>query len=186
MQFCTFNTEWGWFGLVASDAGLTATYLPRPEKETRRRIQRDWPDARESPTMMPLLRQQVIQYFAGKKTAFTVDLDLVRIPPFRAEVLKACRRIPHGKTASYADLARAVGNESAVRAAGGAMAKNPMPLIVPCHRVLRSDGGLGGFSSPEGVKEKQRLLELEGVIRSRPMAEVAKPDSPRRKLAAVG
>ena len=66
-------------------------------------------------------------------------------------------------TASYADLAGAAGNPAAVRAAGGAMAHNPLPLVIPCHRVLRSDGSIGGFSSTEGVRQKRRLLALEGA-----------------------
>lgn len=186
MQFCVFNTDWGWFGIVASETGLVATFMPGREKDTRLAIKRQWPKAVESAKLMPLLRQQIAQYYAGKKTAFTVDLDLTGIPPFRAEVLKACRRIPHGKTASYADLARAAGNESAVRAAGGAMAKNPMPIVIPCHRVLRSDGGLGGFSSADGVSEKQRLLELEGILRRKAEPAVAKPATAKQRLAAVG
>ncbi len=185
MQFCVFQTDWGWFGIVASPAGLVATLMPRPEKEIRKTIKQKWPKATEAPTLMPLLRQQVAQYYVGKKTAFTVDLDLTGIPPFHAEVLKSCRRIPHGKTASYADLARAAGNESAVRAAGSAMASNPMPIVIPCHRVLKSDGGLGGFSSTDGVCEKQRLLELEGIIRTKVAPPVAKPAA-KRRLAEVG
>ena len=104
-------------------------------------------------------------YFAGKPTKFAVDIDFTDHPPFREAVLRACRRIPYGKTASYADLARAVGKPRAARAVGTAMAHNPVPLVIPCHRVVRSDGSLGGFSTPRGVKEKKRLLLLEGALK---------------------
>ena len=112
---------------------------------------------------MPRFRQAVVDYFDGKRIRFSIEIDLSRLPPFHQMVLEVCRRIPYGQTASYADLARAVGHPNAARAVGGAMARNPLPLVVPCHRVLRADGSIGGFSSADGVDEKARLLRLENV-----------------------
>ena len=99
----------------------------------------------------------------GQSVGFDCDLDLNGVTDFRRRVLEVCAKIPRGQTASYADLARAAGNARAVRAVGSAMANNPLPLLVPCHRVIRSDGSLGGFSSPDGLRLKQRMLSLEGA-----------------------
>ena len=163
MQFCVFKTSWGSFGFDARASKLIATYLPGPEREVRRTLGNAWPDAVEAPNLMPGFRKQVCAFFDGKPTQFRADVDLADVPPFRRRVLEACGRVAYGKTASYADLARAAGKPAAARAAGGAMAHNPLPLVIPCHRVLCSDGGLGGFSSRSGVKEKQRLLALESA-----------------------
>jgi methylated-DNA-[protein]-cysteine S-methyltransferase len=118
----------------------------------------------ESVDLLLRFQRQVIEYFTGKPTRFTVRVDFSGVPAFRQAVLEACRRIPYGQTASYADLARAAGSPGAARAAGTTMANNPLPLVIPCHRVLRADGSIGGFSTPQGVKQKKRLLRLENAL----------------------
>jgi methylated-DNA-[protein]-cysteine S-methyltransferase len=140
------------------------TFLPDRQRAILRHIGERFPDAVETKHVLPQFCRQVCSYFHGKPVKFNVKIDLSGMPPFRQAVLRACLRIPFGKTASYGDLARAAGSPGAARAVGGAMAHNPLPLIIPCHRILRSDGSIGGFSSPRGVKEKQRLLRLEGII----------------------
>ena len=125
------------------------------------------PDAVEAPAPLPRFQRAVVDYFEGKRARFPIEIDLSSVPPFYRSVLEACRRIPYGQTASYADLARAVGKPNAARAVGGAMARNPLPLVVPCHRVLRADGSIGGFSSAHGVDEKIRLLRLENAALDR-------------------
>jgi methylated-DNA-[protein]-cysteine S-methyltransferase len=129
----------------------------------------------ENPNLLPRFQRQIIDYYLGRPTQFDVPLDLSRVPAFRRQVLELCRRIPYGRTSSYLDLARAVGKPEASRAVGGAMGRNPAPIVIPCHRVLRADGSLGGFSSRSGVREKERLLTLEGVRR---------PDNRTRPAAA--
>jgi methylated-DNA-[protein]-cysteine S-methyltransferase len=164
MTYTVFQTAWAAFGYVANGKRLVATFLPASEADIRRAIRKHYPDAVEAADQLLGFREQVIQYFAGKPTKFTVDVDLSDVPPFRRTVLQACRRTAYGKTTTYADLARAVGKPGAPRAVGGAMAHNPLPLVIPCHRVLRTDGSLGGFSGPDGVEQKKRLLKLEGTI----------------------
>jgi len=163
MGYVVFDTVWGAFGFVEHDRRLIATYLPRSRRETVRAIRTSWPQAVEAPDVLPRFRQAVVGYFEGKRVRFPIGIDLGGMPPFYRSVLEACRRIPYGQTASYADLARAAGNPNAVRAVGGAMARNPLPLVVPCHRVLSADGSIGGFSSSGGVDEKARLLRLENA-----------------------
>ncbi len=163
MPFSIIKTNWGAFGLVARNNRLIATYLPMPEGKLRKLIAEQHPGAAESKNILPAFRRQVSDYFSGKRVRFAAQLDLDDIPPFRGEVLRQCKKIPYGKTATYGELAGAAGSPAAARAAGGAMAHNPLPLVVPCHRVLRGDGSIGGFSSPEGVSQKRRLLGLEGA-----------------------
>ena len=165
MRFTVVKTAWGGFGFVSEQGLLLATFLPQSPDQVRRRMEQDWPGAAEDMTALPRFRRAVTDYFAGMRTSFSsVKIDLSRTPPFHRLVLEACRQVPYGRTASYVDLARAVDNPAAARAVGQAMARNPFPLVVPCHRVLRADGTFGGFSSPNGVREKERLLFLENAL----------------------
>ena len=102
--------------------------------------------------------KQLEEYFAGERKTFDVPLDLWGTP-FQQEVWKALLQIPYGETRSYQDIAQSVGNPKAVRAVGGANGRNPVPVIVPCHRVIRSDGNLGGYGG--GLDIKRDLLDLE-------------------------
>lgn len=164
MHYRILDTPWGAFGIVCRGQRLLATHLPAPRSYLTRRIKRDWPAAVETDDLLPGFARQVVDYFDGATPRFRVDLDLSDHTPFRQTVFEQCRRIPYGQTASYADLARAAGRPGAARAVGSTMANNPLPLVVPCHRVLRSDGTIGGFSSPEGVRQKERLLRLEDAL----------------------
>ena len=100
-------------------------------------------------------------YFRGEKVRFKVRMDLRGLTKFQREVLKECSRIPWGATRSYGDLARGIGNPKAARAVGQAVGRNPIPVVIPCHRVLASGGGMGGFGS--GLDWKRFLLNLEGI-----------------------
>jgi O-6-methylguanine DNA methyltransferase len=104
---------------------------------------------------------QIRDYLAGKRTDIDVPLDLSWVTPFRRDVLLECARIPRGQVATYADLARRVGRPKAFRAVGNTMRTNPIPIAIPCHRVVGSDGSLTGFGG--GLDMKQRLLALEGA-----------------------
>lgn len=161
-EYRTFQTKWGWCAIVVGERGLHATFLPQRRKaQIEGDLARRCPQAKPSPRLLPELVRAIRAYFAGRPVRFDVRLDLDGVSEFRRRVFAACRKIPRGRTASYADLARAAGSPQAARAVGSAMASNPLPLIVPCHRVLRSDGSLGGFSGPHGLRLKRRLLELE-------------------------
>jgi O-6-methylguanine DNA methyltransferase len=103
--------------------------------------------------------RQVLEFLEGKRTEFDLPLDL-RGTPFQLAVWRALLEIPYGETRAYADVARRVGRPRAVRAVGAANGANPVPLVVPCHRVIASDGGLGGYGG--GLELKARLLAIEG------------------------
>jgi methylated-DNA-[protein]-cysteine S-methyltransferase len=109
------------------------------------------------------LQQRIAAYFDGEPVDFSVDpaVCLDGLSPFEREVLQTCRMIGFGQTTSYGELALRIGHPGAARAVGSALAANPIPLIIPCHRVLRSDGGLGGFSAVGGTATKQRMLRHE-------------------------
>ena len=104
-------------------------------------------------------RQEILEYLQGKRAFFSVPVDLSETPEFQRRVLEAARQIPYGEARPYAWIAERIGSPRAVRAVGTALGRNPVPLIVPCHRVWRSDGGLGGYLF--GVEYKRRLLVLE-------------------------
>jgi methylated-DNA-[protein]-cysteine S-methyltransferase len=106
-------------------------------------------------------RRELDEYFGGNRQAFGIPLDWRLTSGFRREVLRATVEIPYGETASYRDVASRAGSPRAVRAAGSALATNPLPIVVPCHRVLRTGGGLGGYAG--GLAAKSALLHLEGV-----------------------
>lgn len=116
----------------------------------------------EAPGRLDDVRRQLDEYFAGRRDRFDMPLDLVLVAGFRRRVLEATAGIPFGETRSYAEVATAAGNAKAVRAAGTALGHNPIPIVVPCHRVLRSGGALGNYTG--GVEKKEALLRIEGVI----------------------
>ncbi|MBO5177040.1 MAG: methylated-DNA--[protein]-cysteine S-methyltransferase [Lachnospiraceae bacterium] len=116
------------------------------------------------PPATSLLQQahaQLTEYFAGERTGFTLPIKYPFGTPFQHSVWNALRDIPYGETRSYEDIAVAIGNPKAVRAIGQANTRNPILLLVPCHRVINKNGTIGGFGC--GVEVKQKLLELEGV-----------------------
>ena len=116
----------------------------------------------EAPARLDDVRRELDEYFEGRRRGFDVpiDLSLVRTP-FSKRLLRATARIPFGETRTYRDMAAAAGNPLAVRAAGNALGHNPIPIVVPCHRVLRTGGSIGGYTG--GLDRKIRLLATEGI-----------------------
>ncbi len=164
--FRILSTKLGAVGIVAGERGLRRVYLPeRTVGGLRQRIRREFPNAAEQATLLPRLADALRRYFAGQRVAFDVPLDWDGASPFEQAVWKACAGVRYGQTVTYQELGGRVGRSRAARAIGRAMARNPLPIVVPCHRVLRSDGGLGGYSGPGGVAFKRRLLEMEAAAR---------------------
>lgn len=121
------------------------------------------PRVLESTSRLDEERRELEEYFEGKRHHFAVPVDWTLTPPgFRNRALHAVAKIPYGKTRTYGEIARQAGNERAFRAAGTACGRNPVPLIVPCHRVVQSGGGIGNYGG--GPEMKRSLLELEGAL----------------------
>ena len=163
-----FETAAGFCAIAWSDAGVTRFHLPsRSAEAAERQLRRRLPDA-EPAAPPPEVASAVAaaqRYFAGEPVDFSaVRLDLGEQDPFFARVYAAARALAWGETTTYGALARDLGaGPEAARDVGQAMARNPVPLIIPCHRVLAAGGKLGGFSAPGGAAAKARMLELEGV-----------------------
>ena len=151
----------GWIGLVASEKGLRrATLKPTPQ-EVMEDLGGDVDDAEHDPEFFSEIVARLVEYSDGDMSALGgIELDLDGTPPFFRAAWDACRRIPPGETRSYRWLATEAGNPKAMRAAGQAMARNRFSLIIPCHRVISSDGGLGGYGGG-GLGVKARLLQME-------------------------
>ncbi|MFN2586715.1 MAG: methylated-DNA--[protein]-cysteine S-methyltransferase [Actinomycetota bacterium] len=128
-------------------------------EELARRIS---PRVLRTPRKVAPVARELDQYFAGRRKRFDVPLDWSLVGPYARRVLRATARIPFGKVSTYREVAAQAGNPAASRAAGNALGSNPIPVVVPCHRVLRTGGGLGGYGG--GVETKELLLRLEGAI----------------------
>ncbi|MFN3974390.1 MAG: methylated-DNA--[protein]-cysteine S-methyltransferase [Dehalococcoidia bacterium] len=158
-----FETAWGWVAAVASPRGICALSLPCPTaQEALQKVWRWLAGARRDASALAQLRERLSAYLEGDPISLDdLQVDIIEdAPPFFRRAWEACRRIPRGQVRTYAWLAREVGRPGAARAAGQAMARNPLPILVPCHRVLGSDGGLHGYGG--GLDMKARLLALEG------------------------
>ncbi len=131
------------------------------------------PRVLESPQGTEEIRRELEEYFEGKRRTFAVPVDLSGVKGFGHRILRQTARIPFGWVATYRDMASRAGSPGAVRAAGNALGANPVPIVVPCHRVVRTGGGLGGYTG--GVERKIALLELEGVSLPHPGAGAIRP-----------
>jgi len=167
-SYHVFETPMGFCGIAWSDAGVARFQLPTKTAEAAERlICRRAPSAEPGlpPADVAAVVEAAKRYFAGEEIDFSqVQVDLAGEDAFFAQIYGALRGVGWGRTTTYGALAKEVGaGREAARDVGEAMAKNPMPLIIPCHRVLAAGGKIGGFSAPGGSKTKTRMLELEGV-----------------------
>ena len=153
-SFGTVETQVGTLTVIVSPRGVRRIVLPSDDAECAIR------ETGARPGPIGPVREQLAEYFAGVRSNFDVLLDLDGLPPFQAKVLRALQRVPFGEVTTYKGLAVAVDNPGAVRAVGTACARNPLPLLIPCHRVVRSDGRLGRYRGGEDMK--RFLLALEG------------------------
>lgn len=147
--------------MLASEKGLKRLVLPQPTaKQARKLLGIDnIGDAKPDPNFLKDTANRIIRYFQGGKTVFSDICDPGEATPFQRRVWEITGQIPYGETRSYRWVAARIGQEKAARAVGQALAKNPIPIIIPCHRVVASDGSPGGYSG--GLSFKRFLLELE-------------------------
>jgi methylated-DNA-[protein]-cysteine S-methyltransferase len=152
--------------VAATPRGLVRVTFPieAPEKVLEQLAASVSPRVLESPERLDHVRRALDRYFEGRLHDFDLPLDWQLTQGFYRKVLRATARIPYGQTRSYKQMAKRAGSPRAVRATGSALGSNPLPIIVPCHRVLRTGGALGGYGG--GLETKQALLELEGALGS--------------------
>jgi methylated-DNA-[protein]-cysteine S-methyltransferase len=164
VAYTTTDSPFGRLLLATTPRGLVRVGLPNQDADEllldlSRRVS---PRVLEAPTQLDEARRELDLYFDGKLDRFDLPLDWQLSEGFRLRVLRAIATIPYGETRSYTVMASSAGNERAVRAAGTACGRNPIPVVVPCHRVLRTGGALGGYGG--GMPMKEGLLQLEGVL----------------------
>jgi len=164
VAYAEVDSPFGPLLLAATRRGLVRINLPAydPEETLEELAAKVSPRVLEAPARLDDVRRELDLYFDGKLTEFDLPIDWQLTGGFRGKVQRAINRIPYGQTRTYMDMARSAGNERAVRAAGTACGSNPIPIVVPCHRVLRSGGGLGGYGG--GLPMKEALLKMEGVL----------------------
>jgi len=167
-HYCIFETAGGFCGIAWNAAGIVRFQLPTKSGHSTEQLllKRLSSGLRANPPVAVVATiESVKRYFAGETVDFSnVALDLSNQDEFFREIYTAARRVGWGRTTTYGTLARELGRgPEAARDVGQAMAKNPVALIIPCHRVLAAGGKLGGFSAPGGANSKAKMLELEGV-----------------------
>jgi len=160
LTYTVFQTDAGWIAVMASERGLVRATLPRTSAEDAlKALGERASQATRNDDQFADLTARFQSYFRGENPSFTDELDLSQVTPFQRVVWEGARRIPYGETRSYGELAEEIGRPGAGRAVGQAMSRNPVAIIIPCHRVIASGGKLGGFGNRLDLKWS--LLSLE-------------------------
>ena len=160
-----FKSSWGWMGISETSKGIDAIALP---KGSKRAIESDLRSMTGElfeegvSARLEEARHQLLDYLDGKRATFDVPLDFSHGTPFQRRVWRVLQRVPYGKLRSYQWIASRVGGRHYARAVGSAVGANPLPVVVPCHRIVAQDASLGGFSC--GLPMKRKLLALEGTL----------------------
>ena len=162
---CIFRTRWGWMGVSETTKGIDAVVLPKASRQAVL-SELGLPSAellegRTSPRLREA-QAQLTGYLAGTRRSFDLSLDLSRGTSFQQKVWRTLRRVSYGRLRSYQWVAVRVGGRQYARAVGNAVGANPMPIMIPCHRIVAQDTSLGGFSG--GLPTKRKLLTLEGTL----------------------
>lgn len=166
-QFTLFETAIGACGVVWGERGILGLQLPEAsDAKARARIARRFPDASEAPPPAPVKGaiDRIVALMEGEPADLSaVPLDMDNVSEFDRRVYAIARKIPAGKTLTYGEIAEELGDKLLSRDVGQAMGKNPLPIVVPCHRVVAANGKPGGFSASGGVETKLKLLAIEGA-----------------------
>ncbi len=160
-----FKSPWGWMGISESAKGIRSIVLPKRSKqvvECEIREQSNEPMQRGTSPSLEVARCQLLDYLTGKRKSFELPLDLTGGTTFQRQVWRTLQRVPYSKLRSYRWIAARVGGPQYARAVGNAVGANPLPIVIPCHRIVALDASLGGFSG--GLSMKRKLLSLEGTL----------------------
>ena len=161
----TAETPLGRFWVAASELGLVAVEWGLAQAEFEAWLCRRFKRASAyAPEHVLQASNQIEEYLSGQRRAFSLDIDWTVLRPFQQAALHATFEIPYGETRTYKEIAEHIGRPRAARAVGRAEATNPMPLVIPCHRVIGRDGKLHGYGMAEGLKTKAWLLKMEGAM----------------------
>jgi methylated-DNA-[protein]-cysteine S-methyltransferase len=161
--YAIFKTSLGWCGIIYGRHGLIKIYLPGIKKEKlKKNIHSYSKSIVEHRGRIKILVRNICSYFKGKNVRLNLPVDMKTMTEFEKKVYKQAMKISFGKVKSYKWLAEKAGIPNGARAVGNALSKNPVPLIIPCHRVIKSDGRLGGYSAPGGILMKRKMLSIEG------------------------
>ena len=162
---CVFSTPWGWMGVSETMKGINAVALPKASRQAvlseMGLSSTELSESRISPRLREA-QAQLTSYLAGTRRSFDLSLDLSRGTSFQQKVWQTLRGISYGRLRSYQWVALRVGGSQYARAVGNAVGANPMPIVIPCHRIVAQDASLGGFSG--GLPTKRKLLTLEGTL----------------------
>ncbi|MBM3180136.1 MAG: methylated-DNA--[protein]-cysteine S-methyltransferase [Chloroflexi bacterium] len=158
------HTPLGDFRLAASNFGLLAVEWADSQLELYSYLFRLKRPVEPNQKMIQPYAKELGEYLKGKRSEFTFSIDWSTLRPFQLKTLKAVYAIPYGETQSYAEIAAQIGHPLAFRAVGRANATNPMPLVIPCHRVIGKDGKLHGYGGGDGLPTKEWLLKMEGAL----------------------
>ena len=162
MGTLSVSTEWGVISIAFTEKGLTCMDLPGDTSLNM--ADGEKLDITDDRGKCKIIASLLKDYFSGRKVDFSkLEIDLSSYSPFFRDVCRAARTIPYGEIRTYGQLAEMIGRKGAARAVGRVMAANPLPIIIPCHRVVSASGALTGYSAAGGIKTKERLLLMEGV-----------------------
>ena len=163
IAYANVDSPFGSLLAAVTDRGLVTVVIDGDDEAHLDRLSREVsPRILEAPARLDAVRRELDEYFAGRRTDFDTPVDWRLVHGFSLKVLEATAAIPYGRVSTYKDMAIQAGSPKAARAAGNALGSNPIPIVVPCHRVLHSGGGLGGYGG--GLPMKKFLLELEGSL----------------------
>jgi methylated-DNA-[protein]-cysteine S-methyltransferase len=178
MKYALIKYHLGTVLLFAKNDHLSVLDISQDSIEKiRSSLTKKYPDAVETPEDFREIATQLHHYFRGEPISFTIPVDLTGLTSFTERVLIEVSKIPYGHTRSYGDIAKGLGYHGGARAIGQAVGRNPLPIVIPCHRVIQGSGALGGFSM--GLELKEKLLALEGIRLKNPY----NPDSHNPKYA---
>jgi methylated-DNA-[protein]-cysteine S-methyltransferase len=169
MRYTIIQTKFGYFGILAQKSTILRMSLPVPDRRSaENQLLEGLKPVEYDAGLLPNLQKQIKSYFAGTYVEFDkkISLHLDGLSQFSQDILKACLKIPYGKTVTYKKLAEMANHPKAARAVGNAMGNNLIPLIIPCHRVIKSNGSTGGFQKNRqgGQDLKKRMIEMERKI----------------------
>jgi methylated-DNA-[protein]-cysteine S-methyltransferase len=164
VSYASADSPFGELLIAATKRGLVRLAFPEEDLDSmlERLAHRISPRIVEAPASLDAVRRELDEYFSGGRRGFELALDWTLVGPFGRRVLRVTSEIPYGGVLSYAEVAADAGSPRGSRAAGNALGANPIPIVIPCHRVLRSGGALGGYGG--GLDRKRWLLELEGAL----------------------